>query len=178
MVNIYDPMTLSRQDTTLEIPLFSLCQMHYITPMEGLLLIILAFALIIAEAHIPSFGLLGIAGIAALLAGGHFIVEQGGLFGIPLDWGFFLGIATVLAASMFIASYIAARHFKTKPAAGIEGTIGDEAKIVDWSGQAGRVHVQGELWAAHSLHPHNFAEGDIVIISGIDDMSLKIHPKE
>ena len=146
--------------------------------MEGLFLVIVAFVLIIAEAHVPSFGLLGVAGIISLLAGGHFIVEQGGLFGIPLDWGFFLGLATATAIPLFFASYVAAKHLKRQAVAGIEGMIGHEAVIVDWDARKGRVRVQGELWAAHSEREHHFAEGDKVVIGGIDDMSLKIHTKE
>lgn len=145
--------------------------------MEGFLLILFAFVLIIAEAHVPSFGILGIAGIISLLAGGHFIIEQGGIFGYPLDWPFFLGLATATAIPLFFASYVIAKHRHKKPVAGVEGMIGRDAKIVEWSGNTGRVHVQGELWAAHSTHPFSFTEGDLVIIGGVNDMSLHIHPK-
>lgn len=145
--------------------------------MDGLYLIILAFMLIIAEAHVPSFGVLGIAGIAMLLAGGNMIIEQGGLFGIPIGWDVFLGIAAVAAITLVWGSYVIARNFKKKPVAGIEGTIGHDAKIVDWNGTSGRVHIQGELWAAHSDTEQNFAEGDIVIVESVNDLSLKIQRK-
>jgi len=146
--------------------------------MEGIVFIILAFVLIIAEAHVPSFGLLGIAGIASLLTGGHFIIEQGGIFGYPLDWGFFLGLATAFAIPLFCASYIVAKHRKSKPVSGIEGMIDHDAKIVEWSGKNGLVHVQGELWAAHSEFEHHFAAGDLVTVSGTHDLSLRIHLKK
>lgn len=147
--------------------------------MEGLILIIIAAVLIIAEAHVPSFGILGIAGIVSLLAGGHFIVEQGGIFGIPVDWGFFLGIATVAAVALFFASYIVARNFKKKPVSGVEGMIGHEAKIVEWSGKSGLVHIQGELWAACTNQDSaDFSVGDKVIVGGIDDMLLEIRTKD
>ena len=145
--------------------------------MEGLILIIIAFALIIAEAHIPAFGILGILGILTLLGGGHLIIEQGGIFGYALDWPFFLGLATATAIPLFFASYVVAKHWHKKPVAGIEGMTGHDAKIVDWNGKTGRVQVQGELWAAHSNGTHSFAEGDIVTIASVQDMSLHIHPK-
>lgn len=146
--------------------------------MEGLLLILFAFILIIAEAHVPSFGILGIAGIISLLAGGHFIIEQGGIFGYQLEWPFFLGLATATAIPLFFASYVVAKYRHKKPVAGVEGMIGHDAKIVDWAGKAGRVHVQGELWAAHSTYEHPFQSGDMVTIGGVDDMSLQIHSKK
>ena len=145
--------------------------------MEGLVLIVLAFILIIAEAHVPSFGILGIMGIVALLAGGNVIVEQGGIFGIPIGWDVFIGLAVALALPLFIASYVVAKNLKKKPVSGVEGMIGHDAKIVDWDGKSGRVHIQGELWAAHSEFDHDFAAGDIVTVSGVHDMSLRIHLK-
>ena len=149
----------------------------YIKGMDGLLLILFAFALIIAEAHVPSFGILGVAGIVTLLAGGNLIIEQGGIFGYQLEWPFFLGLATATAIPLFFASYVVAKHRNKRPIAGVEGMIGHEVKIVDWSGKSGRVHVQGELWAAHSSQIYSFSEGDVAIISGVHDMSLHIHPK-
>jgi membrane protein implicated in regulation of membrane protease activity len=91
--------------------------------------------------------------------------------------GFFLGIATTAAISLFLASYVVARNLKKKPIAGIEGMIGHEAKIIEWSDHSGRVQVQGELWAATSLHPQNFSVGETVIVGGIKDLSLHIHKK-
>ncbi len=145
--------------------------------MEGLFLIFIAFVLLIAEAHLPTFGLLGIAGIISLLSGGHFIIEQGGIFGIELGWGFFIGLAIACALPLFFASFVVARNYKKKPVAGVEAMVGHDAKIIEWSGKTGRVHVQGELWAAHSEHDNSFAEGDTVTISGLRDMSLQIHKK-
>ena len=145
--------------------------------MEGLILIVLAFILIVAEAHVPSFGILGILGIVSLLAGGNIIVEQGGLFGIPIGWDVFIGLAVALALPLFIASYVVAKNLKKKPVSGIEGMIGHDAKIVEWDGKSGRVHIQGELWAAHSEFEHSFSVGDSVTVSAVRDMSLRIHLK-
>ena len=145
--------------------------------MEGLIFIALALFLIIAEAHVPSFGVLGIMGIAALLAGGNIIVEQGGIFGLPIGWDVFLGLAVAVSLPLFFASYVVARNLKKKPVSGVEGMIGHDAKIVDWDGKSGRVHIQGELWAAHSEFDHAFAAGDMVTVSGVQDMSLRIHLK-
>ena len=145
--------------------------------MEGIILLLLAFALLIAEIYVPSFGILGVMGIISLLVGGHFIIEQGGIFGIPLDWTFFIGLAISLIIPMLIGSYIVAKHRNAKSVTGVEGMMGQDAKIIDWDGNTGRVHVQGELWAAHSENTYQLSLGDIVTISGIDDMSLRIRLK-
>jgi len=145
--------------------------------MDGLILLVLGMFLIVAEAFAPSFGILGLGGLITFLVGSHYIVEAGGIFGIALGWGFFLGVAVVIALPMVISTIIIGRHFKKKMVTGAEGMIGEEAKIIEWDGKTGRVHVQGELWAAHSEHTHSFSEGDKVIISEVKDMSLKIHLK-
>jgi membrane-bound serine protease (ClpP class) len=145
--------------------------------MNGLILLTLGICLIVAEAFVPSVGLLGLAGLISFFVGAHYIVEAGGIFGIPLGWDFFFGMAVIVAIPTLISAYLFGKHRKAKLISGIEGMIGQEAKIVEWQEKSGRVHAQGELWAAHSLHEHQFAEDDIVIISGIDDMSLTIHKK-
>lgn len=145
--------------------------------MNGLILLTLGICLIVAEAFAPSLGLLGLAGIVTFFVGAHYVVEAGGIFGIALGWDFFIGFAVIVAIPAVISAYLFGKHRKAKLIAGIEGMIGHDAKIVDWSGKSGRVHAQGELWAAQSAHEHQFAEGEIVTISGIDDMTLTIHLK-
>lgn len=145
--------------------------------MNGLILLTLGICLIVAEAFAPSLGLLAVAGLISFFVGAHYIVEAGGIFGIALGWDFFFGMAMVVAIPSLISAYLFGKHRKAKLVSGMEGMIGQEAKIVEWSGKSGRVHVQGELWAAHSAHDHKFTEGEIVTISGVDDMSLTIHLK-
>lgn len=146
--------------------------------MTGFYLVLLAFALIIVEAHVPSFGVLGVAAIIALLAGGSMIVEQGGIFGIPLDWPIFLGIAFSMAVLLAIVSRLAVKSIKKRMVTGTEAMIGTDAQIVDWEGTKGRVMIQGEMWQAITVHPHNFLQGEIVTVSAIDDLTLHIRSKD
>lgn len=131
----------------------------------------------IIEAHVPSFGVLGAAAIVSLLVGGNMIIEQGGIFGIPLDWPIFLGIATGMMIVLVIMSRVAINGLKKPIVTGAEGLINQNAKIVDWNGKDGRVSIQGEMWQARSAHAHNFQPGDIVTVAGTEDMVLHIHPK-
>lgn len=146
--------------------------------MTGFYLVLLAFALIVIEAHVPSFGVLGVAAIIALLAGGSLIVEQGGLFGIPLDWPVFLGIAVAMMVILVITSRLVVKSIKKKMITGTEAMIGADAHILEWDGIRGRVMIQGEPWHAITVHPHNFQEGDVVTVSAIDDLTLHIRSKD
>ncbi len=146
--------------------------------MTGLLLVLLAFVLIIIEAHVPSFGIFGIMAIVALLAGGNILVEQGEIFGIPMYWDTFFGIAAAMAVLLVILVKVASKSFTTSHTAGTEGMIGDEAVIEDWADKSGRVMVQGELWQAYSERSHDFQKGDKVTISAADGLKLRIHIKD
>lgn len=146
--------------------------------MVGFYLVILAFVLIIIEAHIPSFGVLGITAVISLLVGGKIIVDAGGIFGIPLDWPIFIGLATGMIIVTTIASRIVIHSLKKKPISGIEGMIGGHVHIVEWSQTEGLVMAQGELWRAVSLHPHSFQSGDIAQIGAAHELILHIHPKD
>ena len=146
--------------------------------MIGFYLVLLAFALMIAEAHIPSFGVLGVAAIISLLAGGKMIVDAGGIFGIPLDWPVFIGIATAMMITLILASRIVVKSLKKPAIIGNESMIGHHAKIVEWNGHEGRVMIQGELWAARTVHPHSFHTGDTVTVTTVEELILHIRPKE
>ena len=145
--------------------------------MDGLILLVLALFLIVAEAFVPSFGLLGLAGIITFLVGSHYAVEAGGILGIELSWGFFLGVLAVVTIPMAISAFLFGRHYKSKLVAGTEGLIGDDAKVVEWSGKNGRVTIQGELWSAISDSDLSLKPDDVVTVTSVNDMNLKITSK-
>lgn len=146
--------------------------------MTGLLLVLLAFALIIIEAHVPSFGIFGVAAVVSLLAGGHLLVEQGEVFGIPMNWEIFIGIAVAMVILLLVMIKIAAKAFTTEDTSGPEAMKGKDAVIEDWSGKAGRVMIQGELWQAFSEREHDFQKGDVVTVSEPQELKLKIRVKD
>ena len=144
----------------------------------GIILVLLAFVLVVVEAHVPSFGLFGVAAIVSLLAGGSMLVEQGDVFGLPVDWNVFIGIAIALAITTAIMVKVAARSFTSPDTTGPEGMIGKDAVIEDWSDKSGRVMIQGELWQAFSEREHDFKKGDIVTVSETHELKLKIRLKD
>lgn len=146
--------------------------------MTGLILVLLAFVLIIIETHVPSFGIFGIMALISLLAGGKMLVDQGEVFGIPVDWEIFLGIAVGMAVFLVIATKVAAGAFLANDTAGTEGMIDKDAVIEDWSDKLGRVMIQGELWQAFSERSHDFQKGDKVIVSEVHELKLKVRIKD
>lgn len=116
--------------------------------------------------------------IISLFAGGNILVEQGELFGIPMNWEIFLGIAAAMVVILLVLIKVAAQAFKRTDTAGIEGMIDQDAVIEDWNNKQGRVTVQGELWQAVSERSHDFQKGDKVTIGSVHDLKLKIHIKD
>ena len=138
-------------------------------------LLILGIALMIGEALTPGFGVLGIGGILAFIAGAVFLFEGPGAdisFAISLP--LILGLAAITAALIFgvIAAALKARQRPT--ATGAEQLIGSIGEVVDWHSPQGSVRVQGEIWAARSGQTLN--PGDSVRVVGRDRLTLIVEP--
>ncbi len=145
----------------------------------GLVLLGLAFLLLAAEVFVPSFGILGITGVIALVVGADMVIESAGP-NAPIDWWTVSGVLVVIIAYFGISAGVVYRALLAKKRyAGIESLMGEEAEIVEWSDREGFVRVQGELWQAFSERHHpDFATGKVVQISDHHDLKLKIRIPE
>ncbi len=115
----------------------------------GLALMGLGIALLVAEAFIPAFGVLGVGGLAALALGGAIAFD----FEVP---GFQLspwviGWSAVLGGLLLLATIRAVWRTRGRPAVtGGQGMIGARGKVLSWNGGTGVVLVHGERWAAEA----------------------------
>jgi membrane-bound serine protease (ClpP class) len=138
-------------------------------------LLILGIALMVGEALTPGFGVLGIGGVLAFIAGAAFLFEGPGAdmsFAVSLP--LIISFAAITAALVFgvIAAALQAR--KRPPATGSEELIGSIGQVVDWPGPQGSVRVHGEIWAARGARPLN--PGDSVRVVGRDGLTLIVEP--
>src|SRR5581483_8337183 len=118
----------------------------------GLLLILLAGVLFAAEAFVPSFGILGIGGIIALLIGSLMLIDTDlPGFGISLR----VILSTVAAALLLLLAFARAawRAQRGRPVTGSEGLVGEVGVALDDLSPAGMVRVHGEIWRAESDEP-------------------------
>lgn len=140
----------------------------------GVLLIILAMILFIAEVKIQSHGLLGLGGGISLLIGSIMLFNTNVSY-LRVSWttiGWAL-ILTLLFFFIVIAKAVQAQ--RRKPTTGLEGMIGlsGTAKTrVDKSG--GTVLVHGELWRATSQQ--EIPKGTKIIVTGYEGITLKVEP--
>lgn len=117
----------------------------------GLGLILLGIAFMVAEAFLPSFGVLGLGGIAAFVVGALILIdtEQPG-FGIPLAL-----ILTVAIASALLIATVVGIALKTRRRAVVGGPddlIGAVATVLD-DGREGWALLRGETWRVASDAP-------------------------
>jgi membrane-bound serine protease (ClpP class) len=137
----------------------------------GLALIGLGVALMIAEVFAPSFGVLGLGGIAAFVVGAVFLMDTD----VP---GFGIPIATVTAMALvggllvFAIVWVAARSRLRPVVSGMEQLVGLEAEAVNGFTGQGQVMVHGEIWNATCAAP--VAKGQKLRITGVDGLTLHV----
>ena len=146
----------------------------------GLLLVLVGAALAVAEAHVPSYGALGTAAVAALAAGIALLVSGAGL-----------GAAAVLGATLATALFslafvllvarkgLATRRIRAR--GGAEGLVGRLGEVRATPAPVGRVFVDGALWRARRWDLEGEPElqpGDPVVIEQVSGLTLTVRPAE
>jgi membrane-bound serine protease (ClpP class) len=146
---------------------FSLLPVNFV----GVLLIMLAIGLFIAEVKIQGFGILGIGGVVAMVIGLLILIDT------P-DPAVRIGLATALSVSLpfaviFIILLIAVlKSSRQQTVTGEAGMIGLTGVADSEVYKAGRVRVRGEYWTARSAAPID--AGRPVRVLGIDDLTLEV----
>ncbi len=139
----------------------------------GLALIIVGIGLIVAEAVSPSFGALGLGGIAAFIFGAIMMFDSG-VPGFGISVTFVVGLA--MAAGLFLlwlVSYLVRLRRR--------GAVSGRASIIGGTGTAmqsftgeGKVWLEGEAWVAVSKVP--VEQGQEVVVRAMDGLTLEVEP--
>ena len=140
----------------------------------GLALMFLGFALIAVELFVPSFGILGIGGVLAVLFGSIILLDTD-VPGFAINTGLVAAMGLLSALIFFAIMYMVARSMRKPRVTGTESLMGQRAEsISDFSSGRGRVHIDGEDWSA--LGPDSIRRGDSVTIEAVDGLFLKVRP--
>jgi membrane-bound serine protease (ClpP class) len=139
----------------------------------GLGLMILGVALIIAEAFAPSFGALGLGGIAAFVFGSVILMDNE-VPGFQVARALIGGIALAGAAGMLGAAVMFSRARRRSVETGSEQMLREHAVAVEDFEQTGLVRVHGEIWHASSAAP--VKAGQRLRIVRIDGLMLEVVP--
>ncbi len=137
----------------------------------GVGLIAAGAAMMIAEAFLPSFGVLGVGGIIAFVLGGLFLTDTG-MPGFDLSIPFLIGLAVVSAGLIMAIGAMAARAHKNAVVSGRENMLGATGVVT--SRKAGMVYadVRGESWRVLCHEP--LSPGDEVKVVALDGLILQV----
>jgi membrane-bound serine protease (ClpP class) len=137
-------------------------------------LVVLGASLLIAEAHVASFGVLGVAGIAALAVAAALAIETAGGSAL-LAAVLVIPIAAVIAGLVVVAAGKALAIRRRRPQAGAEALIGRIGVM-----HHGDVVVSGERWRARRSWPDEPAlvEGDQVVVEQVQGLTLSVRRAE
>ena len=139
----------------------------------GLALIIVGLALMVAEAFVPSFGALGLGGIAAFIFGSIVMFDSGiPGFGISIPFVVSFAVATGLLL-MWLAAYMV-RLGRRGPVSGAEILVGSTATAMENFDGQGKVWLDGEAWQAESTEP--VKKDQDVIVTAMDGLVLSVEP--
>ena len=139
----------------------------------GLALIIVGIALMTAEAFAPSFGALGLGGIAAFVFGSIMMFDSG-IPGFGISLTFVIGVAVIGALFIiWLASFVLRlRHRGSVTGRGsIIGGVG--IAMSDFSGD-GMIWLEGESWSARSKVA--VTKNQEVVVTDLVGLVLEVEP--
>ncbi len=142
----------------------------------GILLIILAFGLFIAEVFTTTFGLLTAGGIIALVTGSLILFPAGGpLFQVD-PWLIAVVVIFIAGFFTFAVSQVIRAH-RRQASTGREELIGKPATVQVALKPEGMVLFKGERWTAIS-EKDEVEPGEEVIITKVDGLKLYVTKKD
>ena len=141
----------------------------------GILLVVGAFGLFIAEVLTETFGLFTAGGIVALVLGSMILFKGGPLFEVN-PW--LVGtVAAVIAGVMaFIVMRVITVH-RRQPSTGWEELVGKTAVVKRALTPEGIILYKGERWTAVS-EEGQVEPGEMVVIDRVDSLKLYVSRKE
>lgn len=143
----------------------------------GLGLIGLGVLLLIAEMYLPSFGILGIGGLVALVLGSLLLFDTPDST-LQVDRGIIAGAATAVGTFMLIVGWLVMRAQIRPAVTGAEGMLGEIGEVRRGADPSGRVKVfvHGEYWDAVADQPLDV--GAPVEVVGVDGLQIRVRRRE
>lgn len=141
----------------------------------GLGLLLLGIALMVAEAFIPSFGIIGLGGIAAFVLGALMLFDTD-TPGFAVAWEVVGGAALVTAVIGTLVMSMLLRSRRRAVVSGPEQMLGETARVLVWRGREGDIWAHGERWSAKASTP--LRAGEPVRIVRVDGLTLVVEPRQ
>jgi len=137
----------------------------------GVLLIVLAIALFVAEVKITSYGLLTVAGLVALTLGAMMLVDSDRPE-LRVSLGTLVPVMLAFAAFTIAIVRLVIQAQRRQANTGGEGLVGRHGQAASELAPEGWVMVQGERWRARAKE--SVAEGDPVVVDAVEGLLLTV----
>lgn len=141
----------------------------------ALLLFVTGAGMIGLEFVFPSF-VLGIGGIAAMIAGALYLVDSQAAPGLAVSLPIVIPTAAVLGGLILLAVTVAAKAAGRKVSSGVEGLVGRELVLDKPMGSKGSLLVEGELWRVEreDSHAGELAAGSKIRVVRLKGLTLVV----
>jgi membrane-bound serine protease (ClpP class) len=139
----------------------------------ALAMILVGLGLILAELYLPTYGIVGIGGLASFIIGSLFLMDTAAPE-FRLSLGIILPTAAVLAAFAFALGFLVLKSRKRRHLSGMEAMIGEYGEVREALDPKGKVFVRGELWNAISIGEVPLPVGSIVTVEETRNMVLLV----
>jgi len=139
----------------------------------GVLLILLAIVMFIAEIKVVSHGVLTAGGIAAMILGSMMLIDTPAPY-MRISVGAIVGTAATTAAFFLFVVGAGVKALRTRTKTGMEGLVGEIGVVRTRLAPRGQIFVSGELWNAES--EGEVEPGASVRVTGMDGLTLRVVP--
>jgi membrane-bound serine protease (ClpP class) len=141
---------------------------------------LIAAGLLMAEAVLPTGGLLGAIGVLGFFAAGIIGLSEGGATADVIGAAL-IALAVVSGIGLyFVVRKVYEAHRHTPPKAGPEEMIGGggEARTAIAPGGKGQVFARGTIWSAVlAAGSERIEAGDKVVVEAVDGLTLVVRPQ-
>jgi membrane-bound serine protease (ClpP class) len=137
----------------------------------GLLLILFALVLFIAEVKVTSYGLLTVAGIVAMTLGSVMLFESPMPF-LRVSWRVIAPVVIASAGFFIFAVSMAVRAHQRRATTGQEGMVGEVGVATSDVDPEGQAHIRGEIWTVWS--DERIRKGEKVEVVAVSRMRAKV----
>lgn len=138
------------------------------------ILLLLGVVLLVGEAVVPGFGILGVTGLACLVLGLSLVAAPATVLAHP--WATAVALVVLAGGALLLVGGLFAADRRRQPRAGGEGMVGERGVVRTRLDPKGAVLVRGEIWKARSVVP--VEDGAVVVVLRVDGLELEVEPLE
>ena len=143
----------------------------------GLILMLAGLGLFVAEAFIPTYGVLFALGAVAFLVGGTMVFDKPDLSDLRVSfWGVLFPAVIAMSICAGIIVFAVGRSMTRQQVAGVDELVGLVGRSTTRLDPDGKVFVRGEYWSVDrdDLETDPIDPGEAVEVTAVEGMRLRV----